>query len=48
MIAITAYGALFCVLVFARNSLRPGMIAHVWHDIFSGIVLALLRHFHPF
>ncbi len=48
MIAITAYGALFCVLVFARNSLRPGMIAHAWHDIFSGIMLALLRHFHPF
>ena len=47
MIAITAYGALFCVLVFARNSLRPGMIAHAWHDIFSGIMLALLRHFHP-
>jgi len=47
MIAITAYGAMFCVLVFARNSLRPGMIAHAWHDIFSGVMLALLRHFHP-
>lgn len=46
MIAITAYGALFCVLVFARNSLRPGMMAHAWHDIFSGVMLALLRHFH--
>ena len=45
MIAITAYGAMFCALVFARNSLRPGMIAHAWHDIFSGIMLALLRHF---
>ncbi|MGB9028642.1 MAG: CPBP family intramembrane glutamic endopeptidase [Acidobacteriaceae bacterium] len=47
MIAITAYGALFCVLVLVRRSLRPAMIAHAWHDIFSGIMLALLRHFHP-
>ena len=47
MIAITAYGAMFCILAFARNSLRPGMIAHAWHDIFSGVMLALLRHFHP-
>lgn len=46
MIAITAYGAMFCLLVLARNSLRPGMIAHAWHDIFSGVMLALLQHFH--
>jgi membrane protease YdiL (CAAX protease family) len=47
MIAITAYGALFCALAIARKSLRPGMIAHAWHDIFSGAMLALLQHFHP-
>jgi len=47
MTAITAYGALFCALVLVRRSLRPGMIAHAWHDIFSGAMLALLRHFHP-
>jgi membrane protease YdiL (CAAX protease family) len=47
MIAITAYGAMFCTLVFVCRSLRPGMIAHAWHDIFSGAMLALLRHFHP-
>ncbi len=47
MIAITAYGALFCVLVFLRRSLRPGMMAHAWHDIFTGVALALLRHVHP-
>ncbi|HVT98283.1 MAG TPA: CPBP family intramembrane glutamic endopeptidase [Acidobacteriaceae bacterium] len=46
MIAITVYGAMFCMLVFLRKSLRPGMIAHAWHDIFSGLTLALLRHFH--
>jgi hypothetical protein len=47
MIAITVYGALFCVLVFMRRSLRPGMMAHAWHDIFSGVMLALLQHVHP-
>jgi len=47
MIAITAYGALFCGLVLVRRSLRPGMIAHAWHDIFSGAMLMLLRHVHP-
>ena len=47
MIAITAYGALFCVLALLRRTLRPGMIAHAWHDIFTGVVLALLRHVHP-
>jgi membrane protease YdiL (CAAX protease family) len=46
MIAITAYGALFCVLTILRKSLRPGMIAHAWHDIFSGVMLMLLGHFH--
>jgi hypothetical protein len=47
MIAITAYGAMFCILALVRRSLRPGMIAHAWHDIFTGVMLALLRHFHP-
>lgn len=44
MIAITIYGALFCALVIKRGSLRPGMMAHAWHDIFSGIALMLLKH----
>jgi hypothetical protein len=47
MIAITAFGAMFRALAIARRSLRPGMMAHAWHDIFSGAMLALLRHFHP-
>jgi uncharacterized protein len=45
MIAIGAYGALFCGLAILRRTLRPGMIAHAWHDIFSGAVLALAHHF---
>lgn len=46
MIAIAVYGALFCGLAILRRSLRPGMIAHAWHDIFSGVMLALAHHFH--
>lgn len=46
MIAITVYGALFCALAHARGSLRPGMMAHAWHDIFTGVVLVLLHRFH--
>ncbi|HLH37094.1 MAG TPA: type II CAAX endopeptidase family protein [Alloacidobacterium sp.] len=44
IIAITAYGAMFCAPALARGSLRPGMIAHAWHDIFSGIALMVLHH----
>jgi len=46
MIAIAAYGALFCALAILFRTLRPGMIAHAWHDIFSGAMLALAHHFH--
>jgi membrane protease YdiL (CAAX protease family) len=46
MIVITVYGALFCVLALVRNSLRPGMMAHAWQDIFAGAALVLLRHVH--
>jgi hypothetical protein len=46
MIAITVYGALFCLLAIRRRSLRPGMIAHAWHDIFTGVALMVLKHAH--
>jgi membrane protease YdiL (CAAX protease family) len=46
MIAIVVYGALFCALALARDSLRPGMIAHAWHDIITGVALVVLRHAH--
>jgi uncharacterized protein len=46
MIVIVVYGALFCVLALARNSLRPGMFAHAWHDLATGIALVFLRHAH--
>ena len=46
MIAITAYGAMFCILAIYRRSLRAGMIAHAWHDSFTGIALAIAKHSH--
>ena len=46
MIAIVAYGALFCLLAIHRRSLRAGMIAHAWHDILTGILIAVARHNH--
>jgi len=41
-VIIGVYGAMFGSLAVYRKSLRPGMFAHAWHDIFSGIVLSLL------
>jgi membrane protease YdiL (CAAX protease family) len=36
-VKIAVYGALFGLLAVWRGSLRPGMMAHAWSDIFSGI-----------
>lgn len=46
MISIVAYGILFCLLAIYRRSLRAGMIAHAWHDIITGILIAVARHNH--
>ena len=46
MIAITAYGAMFCALAIRRQSLRAGIMAHAWHDSITGIVLAIAKHSH--
>jgi membrane protease YdiL (CAAX protease family) len=43
MLMITVYGALFSVLAIKRNSLRAGMIAHGWHDSFTGLLLWALK-----
>ena len=43
MVLIGIYGLMFGVLAWWRKSLRPGMIAHAWHDAFSGAVLRMLR-----
>ncbi len=43
MILIGIYGLMFGLLAWWRNSLRPGMMAHAWHDAFSGVILRLLK-----
>ncbi|MGH9587200.1 MAG: CPBP family intramembrane glutamic endopeptidase [Acidobacteriaceae bacterium] len=46
MIAIVVYGVMFCLLAIQRRSLRAGMIAHAWHDAFTGILIVVARHNH--
>jgi membrane protease YdiL (CAAX protease family) len=48
MIAIAAYGAMFCALATQQRSLRAGMMAHAWHDFLTGAALALAKHMHAF
>jgi uncharacterized protein len=43
MLVIAVYGMLFGILAQWRKSLRPGMMAHAWHDAVSGIVLRLMK-----
>ena len=43
MVLITIYGLMFGLLAWWRKSLRPGMIAHAWHDALSGAMLRLLK-----
>jgi uncharacterized protein len=43
MILIAIYGLMFGLLAWWRKSLRPGMIAHAWHDALSGAVLRVLK-----
>lgn len=42
MLIILVYGFLFSSLAELRKSLRPGMIAHAWHDAFTGLALRLV------
>ena len=43
MVLIGIYGLMFGLLAWWRKSLRPGMMAHAWHDAFSGAVLRMLK-----
>jgi CAAX protease family protein len=43
MLLIGIYGLMFGLLAWRRKSLRPGMMAHAWHDAFSGAVLRTLK-----
>jgi membrane protease YdiL (CAAX protease family) len=39
MILIFVFGAMFGILALWRKSLRPGMMAHGWHDSIQGVLL---------
>jgi hypothetical protein len=41
MLLIFVYGAMFGSLTIWRKSLRPGMMAHAWHDSFEGVILVI-------
>jgi uncharacterized protein len=47
MALIAVYGCLFGIVVAWRKTLRPGMMAHAWQDLFSGMVLKLAMKFAP-
>ena len=44
MALIGVYGVLFGLLALFRRNLRAGMIAHGWHDLFVGLMLALMKN----
>jgi membrane protease YdiL (CAAX protease family) len=43
MLLIAIFGLMFGLLAWWRKSLRPGMIAHAWHDAFSGAVMRMMK-----
>jgi uncharacterized protein len=43
MLLLGIFGLMFGLLAWWRKSLRPGMMAHAWHDAFSGVVLRMLK-----
>lgn len=43
MILIAIYGLMFGLLAWWRKSLRPGMMAHAWHDALSGAILRMMK-----
>ncbi len=43
MLLIGIYGLMFGLLAWWRKSLRPGMIAHGWHDAISGAILHMMK-----
>jgi uncharacterized protein len=43
MIVVGLYGAMFGILAYWRKSVRPGMIAHAWHDGFLGVLASAMR-----
>jgi uncharacterized protein len=46
MFLIAVFGALFGGLALLRRSLRAGIIAHCWHDLITGLLLAFAKSQH--
>jgi len=44
ILPIGLYGVMFGILSHWRRSIRPGMIAHAWHDALIGIVVSFIKH----
>ena len=42
MVLIAVFGAMFGILAHVTKSLRPAMMAHAWHDAFSGFLLRVV------
>lgn len=42
-IVIGVFGLLFGILAEWRKNLRPGMMAHAWHDALSGVAMSFIR-----
>jgi uncharacterized protein len=42
MIVIFVFSVMFGFLALWRGSLRPGMMAHAWHDTFQGALLFIV------
>jgi membrane protease YdiL (CAAX protease family) len=42
-VVIGVYGLLFGILAEWRKNLRPGMMAHAWHDALSGVAMSVFR-----
>lgn len=43
VVLISVYGVLFGIITRIRRNLFPGMLAHSWHDFFTGMMLTLIR-----
>ena len=42
VVSITMLGVLFGAFAAWRKTLRPGMVAHAWHDVWAGWLSPLL------
>ncbi|MFL6299135.1 MAG: CPBP family intramembrane glutamic endopeptidase [Terriglobales bacterium] len=47
MLVIAVFGCAFGILAAWRKNLRPGMMAHAWQDLFTGIVLKIAMKLAP-